>query len=164
MKIKNSHIAWGITGAVLLYLISTLPLIIIATNGLRLSGLPTSVWITAIGETLLDPFSTYSALSFGVVIFNSFLAGSIVTGFLVRRNQSNHSTAAGGLIASVLGAGCASCGSLLLGPLLAGVGGAGIFTLLPGHGLEFLFLSTALLFYSSWSIWKRAWEPATCKV
>lgn len=164
MKLKTKHIVWGGVGAIALYLVSTLPLVLVATRGLRTSSLGTEVWLRAIGETLLLPLSMYSPLSLIVVILNSLLAGAIVTGILTQGSRRPGGVAAGGLLVSILGAGCASCGSLLLGPLLAGIGGAGVLAVLPGHGVEFLLLSTLLLLYSAYSIWKRIWAPSVCQV
>lgn len=56
--------------------------------------------------------------------------------------------AAAGVISAVFGAGCASCGTYVLGAMLASVGASGLLAFLPLGGQEFLAVSLGLLIAS----------------
>lgn len=67
-----------------------------------------------------------------------------------RRQSSNAGTKQGaasllGLASGMLGVGCAACGTVLLGPVLSLLGGAGLVALLPFGGEEFSLLGIGLL-------------------
>lgn len=53
-----------------------------------------------------------------------------------------------GMVLGVLGAGCAACGTAILAGILSLVGAAGVATLLPLEGMEFLLLAFVLLVLS----------------
>lgn len=71
---------------------------------------------------------------------------------------------AGGVASGVIGAGCAACGSLVLGAVLPSLGVAGALAALPLGGEEFGILSVALLFVSLIFISRNIAEPAACRV
>ncbi len=73
-----------------------------------------------------------------------------------------HITGIGGLISGIIGVGCASCGTLFLGTLLAFFGAAGVITLLPYNGEEFGAIGVLLLLYTSYSLRKKIITPLVC--
>lgn len=68
------------------------------------------------------------------------------------------------VISAIFGVGCASCGTYLLGAVLASVGASSLLSFLPLGGREFLILSILLLLLSI--IWtaKSMTTPAVCTV
>ncbi len=64
-----------------------------------------------------------------------------------------------GLVAGILGVGCASCGALLLTPLLGTAGVAFLSTYLPFAGAEFVLLGVLILLWSASSIIKKIDNP-----
>lgn len=114
--------------------------------------------------TNVTPFSAF------MIILMSILFGvnaSLFLHYLVNRKKLPKKEGIGelGAFASgMLGVGCASCGSFLLGSILASVGASGAILLLPLRGEELTVLSIALLSFSIYWI-SRAMQPKeTCKV
>lgn len=70
----------------------------------------------------------------------------------------------GAFVSALFGAGCASCGTYLLGATLVSVGASGFLSLLPLGGQEFLLVSITLLIVSI--IWtaKSTQVSALCAV
>lgn len=73
-------------------------------------------------------------------------------------------TSLGGLVAGIMGIGCAACGTFILTTVLSLIGVAGLLTFLPLGGEEFGFLGVALLFYSIWLLLKKLKAPNVCPV
>lgn len=73
---------------------------------------------------------------------------------------------AAGVALGIVGAGCAACGSAILGGVLTLVGAGAALTLLPLHGLEFALLAfVAVLFSLFWiAQGMRGGEVAGCPV
>lgn len=69
-------------------------------------------------------------------------------------NKSVISTG-GGIVSAVLGGGCASCGTLVITPLLSFVGLGGILSFLPLGGQEFNILAVVFLSLSLLGIFKK---------
>lgn len=65
-------------------------------------------------------------------------------------------------VSGILGVGCASCGSFLLGALLASAGAAGVIALLPLGGEEFSILAIGLLAASIFWMTKSIKRTKTC--
>lgn len=70
----------------------------------------------------------------------------------------------GGLVAAVLGVGCASCGTFVLGAALSSVGAAGLLALLPLGGQEFLIVSLALLAVSTYAMARSIESSKVCAI
>lgn len=78
--------------------------------------------------------------------------------------QKSSGTGIAGLFLGFIGVGCASCGSILLSSII-GVGAAASFIgFLPFKGLEFSFLSIAILIFSFYITAKKASDPLVCKI
>ena len=163
-KLTTKETLWGVVAAGTVYLLSTLPIVLVSIRGLWNSPLGQSAWLRALVQTFLSPLSTYTTFSLTVVVVNSLLAGILVAG-LVRAQHKRVGKAAGsGIVLSFISAGCASCGGLVLGPVLAGIGGIGLTALLPLHGYELLLISTLLLVYAARQTWHKALASPTCQV
>ncbi len=63
--------------------------------------------------------------------------------------------AGGGAVSAILGGGCATCGTLVVAPLLASVGLGGLLSLLPFGGQEFNVLALVVLLLSFWNTLKK---------
>ncbi len=64
-----------------------------------------------------------------------------------------------GLVSAIAGAGCAACGTLLLAPLLATVGGLTLLTALPYGGEEVGWIGLVLLIISCALLWRGLRRP-----
>lgn len=73
---------------------------------------------------------------------------------------------AAGVALGILGAGCAACGSAILGGVLTLAGAGAVLTLLPLHGLEFTLLAFLAVLLSLFWIAQgmRGGEVAGCPV
>lgn len=69
----------------------------------------------------------------------------------------------GGVVAGMLGIGCASCGSFILTFLLGASVSAALIGFLPLKGQEFAILGIVILIFSIISIAKKIQEPLVCK-
>ncbi len=69
----------------------------------------------------------------------------------------------GGLVSGVFGVGCATCGTLIVGSLLAMIGVGGVLAYFPFGGQEFGILGVILLLFSIYLISKKISKPAVCK-
>lgn len=72
--------------------------------------------------------------------------------------------AAGAFVSGIVGVGCASCGSFLLGSLLASFGASGLIAFLPLRGEELTMLSIALLGLSMFWLSKSIQSTNVCAV
>ena len=89
--------------------------------------------------------------------------------YYMSRNRENAGSGGitagvGGLVSGFFGIGCAACGTIVLGPLLALIGVGGVVALLPFGGQEFGFLGVGLLGFSVFLIAKKISAPAICRV
>ena len=78
--------------------------------------------------------------------------------------QSGLATSFGGLVTGLFGVGCATCGTIILGPVLSAIGLGGLITFLPFNGQEFTILSIILLALSIFWVARKIQEPSVCKV
>lgn len=69
-----------------------------------------------------------------------------------------------GILVSLLGVGCASCGSVILSSLLGLSAAGAVIGFLPLNGIEFLIISIALLCWSIYNVSKKIQNPALCKI
>lgn len=69
-----------------------------------------------------------------------------------------------GTFSGALGIGCAACGSVLLTPVLAALGGTALVTILPLRGGEFGLLGVALLMFSIYATAREIQTPIACKI
>lgn len=70
----------------------------------------------------------------------------------------------GGLVAALLGIGCAACGSAVIAIVLQLVGVGWLLTVLPLHGAEFGLLGVVLLLVTTRSLARRINDPAVCPI
>jgi len=96
------------------------------------------------------------AILFGLSLSMNFYYINLSGAFYA--NKRSVASGAGGLIASILGIGCASCGTLFLAPLL-GVTAGGIISALPFRGLELSMLGLVLLAWSLYKVIKKIGNP-----
>lgn len=100
------------------------------------------------------------------ILFGIYIAMTIY--FLKRRikegGRSGIATGFLGIGSSVLGVGCAACGSFLLTSILSLVGASGALALLPLGGSEFGIIGVILLMLSIYIMSKQITNPAVCKI
>lgn len=72
------------------------------------------------------------------------------------------SASLGGFASSLVGIGCAACGTFVLGPLIAIAGTGSIIAALPLGGGEFIALGICLLAVSLWLQARAAGLPVAC--
>lgn len=125
--------------------------------------------IKIIGVVLFYSYQTTHLSVFLFLIIISLFAGVNVTllyeATLRRREQVRKRDAgANGLAVflGILGVGCASCGTLLVAPLLSFFGLTWILTILPFGGLEFMAVAVLLLGLSTFSLLKKLQAPMVC--
>lgn len=71
---------------------------------------------------------------------------------------------AAGMVLGTLGAGCAACGTAVLGGVLSVFGVTGALALLPYDGMEFLVLAIGVMIVSAYSIATSIATDAACPV
>jgi hypothetical protein len=133
------------------------------TVGSKLSLLANLLASLGVNSTIVGKF---------IVVATSVLFGlqaALLLFYIRRRQTPNHKPVAeavglSGLVASLFGIGCAACGSVILTAALGLVGGTGLLTLLPLHGLEFGLLGLTLLFLGVWYLAKKINDPMVCPV
>jgi hypothetical protein len=108
---------------------------------------------------LLIAFSLLSALN--IVLFVFFLRRRISAAPTLRITSLSTGV---GFFASILGIGCAACGSLVISALAASFGGVGFLTLLPLNGKEFLLFGIVFLLLSIVLLDRAIRNPLVCRV
>lgn len=90
---------------------------------------------------------------------------SLFTFYLKRRMglQKETGMSLGGIIAGMLGVGCASCGSFILSSLFGAGLSAALVSFLPLRGQEFGIFSIVILVFSNVSVAKKIHKPLICK-
>jgi hypothetical protein len=99
------------------------------------------------------------ALLLGVDV--AFLAFYMRTRFRLGRSAG---MSIGGLIAGLLGIGCASCGSVVVASFLGAGASAGFLNILPLKGQEFGFLGIALILAGIFFTARKIEQPMTCGI
>lgn len=113
--------------------------------------------------------TNFSALSATLTVLVSVLLGmnvSLTVAYFKKRIAFQKSSGMGvaGMLAGLIGVGCASCGSVVLS-LFIGVGGTAALTgFLPLAGQEFSILAIAILLGSFYYTAKKSVNPLVCKV
>lgn len=80
------------------------------------------------------------------------------------RLQSALGTGAFGAAMSLIGVGCASCGSVILSSLLGFTVATNLIATLPLRGQEFSLFAIAVLLFSIYVTAKKISDPGTCKI
>lgn len=112
---------------------------------------------------------TFISASYTIIIALLFGINVAMVMYYMRRNKETSNKVGatgagfGGLVSGFFGIGCAACGTIILGPLLALVGAGGLVALLPLGGQEFGFLGVGLLGFSVFLIAKKIDAPAVCE-
>ena len=109
--------------------------------------------ITALPSTLGSIQFVYLILV--AVLFGISLSFSI---YYLKHSSLLEIKSFGGLVLAVLGLGCASCGSLILTPIL-GVAAGGFLASLPLDGGEFAILGIGLMLWSLYSLAQKIDRP-----
>lgn len=89
------------------------------------------------------------------ILFGISLSFSI---YYLKHSRLSGLTSLSGLLFALLGVGCASCGSLILTPIL-GIAAGGFIAALPFRGGEFAVLGLALMLWSLYSLVKKIDNP-----
>lgn len=82
----------------------------------------------------------------------------------MRSSARSHGTGVAGLVASVLGIGCAACGSLVLSSLAPLLGAGALLSIMPLHGGEFSLIGAGLLLYALWQLARKIDSPTVCDI
>lgn len=112
-------------------------------------------------------FATTGALVLTIVL--SLLVGINIAMLVYHlRRRIAAQSAAGlsvlGIVSSVIGVGCASCGSVVLSSFLSIGVTAGLITWLPLKGAEFSIIALGLLIFSIYLLSKKIATPLLCAV
>lgn len=83
---------------------------------------------------------------------------------LVLRDRKAKLVGVGGTVSSLLGIGCAACGSVILSGVIGLFGGASFLALLPLHGAEFGVLGLVLLLGVAGYLLRRIDDPLVCPI
>ena len=172
-KLKKPATYLRITAGSLLFYVATTLFLIWPTISPIIKGdfLTINKKLLVVFQSLFSLADFYTIATGVVTILNAVLFGLVVHLLWI---QIKNNCVAGRIkvfgrsaiatILATIGAGCAACGSLVIGPLLATIGAAGLLSALPGHGVEFALLGTVLLIYSIWDLYKKIRSPLVCKL
>ena len=126
------------------------------------------IWSLLIGSPVSLGWSSFILLMITTLLVSVVVSMGVYVyqqrSHFVHRGKALTVTTSGGILAAVFGVGCAACGSLLLGGLLAALGGSGFLLLLPLHGGEFGIVAIMLLIFAIYSLAKIITSPAVCSV
>lgn len=157
-----------VVGMSLVLLLPNLALItqVFLTEGVAL-GIKLKLYLALYGS-LFTNFTLASALiTLGSVFLFSINIALLI--FYIRRAQKGsrgikkaQASSFGGLIAGILGIGCAACGSVILSSLAVSLGAVGLLAFLPLHGGEFALLGIVFLLYSIFLLVKKINDPLVC--
>lgn len=114
--------------------------------------------------TNVTPFSAFLIIGMSILFgVNAALFAYYL--FQQRRLPKKEGVGAvGALMSGILGVGCASCGSFVLGALLASFGASGLIVLLPLRGEEFTLLAIVLLSFSIYWMAKSIQAGKLCAI
>lgn len=115
--------------------------------------------------------TSVSPLAAGLIVAASILFGiniALLVYSLIHRPRLLPARAQGStvvaLVSAALGAGCASCGTYLLGAILASAGASGILAFLPLGGQELLVVSIGLLIVSIVWVARSLQKEGVCEI
>ncbi|MEK7557397.1 MAG: hypothetical protein AAB538_05445 [Patescibacteria group bacterium] len=120
-----------------------------------LGGIVTNV--TPLAAVLIIVVSVLFGINAALLIY-SLIHRSV----LLRAGVRGSTLAA--MISAVFGAGCASCGTYLLGSVLASLGASGLLAFLPLGGQELLLVSIVLLLFSVGWVGRALHSAGVCPV
>jgi hypothetical protein len=113
-------------------------------------------------------FTLFSATSIILLAFFFGVNSSLFVFYFKRykriKTSGGAASSTGGLLLGAFGIGCASCGPLIIAPVLSVIGISGLLTFLPFGGEEFLMVGLLLLIYSTYALLKKINEPMTCPI
>jgi hypothetical protein len=132
-----------------------------------LSVLEKISFIGALYQSFITNHSWYSRIALILIAllcstYISLLLYYVKTRRVQSRDARLHIGSIGGVIAGVLGIGCAACGSIILTSILTLFGGSGLLLLLPLHGAEISILSIGLLLWVNYFLIQKIHTPRTC--
>ncbi len=112
-------------------------------------------------------FTTLSALT--TIIISILLGVSIAMVFYIYKRRVKTSkkglfASIGGFVSGIFGVGCASCGALLITPILSLVGAGWLISILPFGGEEFGFVSIGIFIFAIFIFSKRIVSPVVCEI
>lgn len=131
------------------------------------SNFETSAKLRILISSLQGIETNYTMFTRVLLILSAIFTGLVVGALLLylrRRVGLERSTGTSvlGIVVSVIGIGCASCGSIILTSLF-GIGALSFTAILPLNGVEFSILGILLLLYSFFSIANKYSNPLACK-
>ncbi len=125
------------------------------------------VFVLSLYGTITTNYTLFSAANLLSVAVLFGVNITLLVYYIRRRQTAKGGVTAqvasvGGLVSSILGIGCAACGSVVLTALLGMFGASGLLMLLPFHGVEFGLLGLLLLFISVRFLIKKIQDPLVC--
>lgn len=118
--------------------------------------------------SIVTNFTLFSAIyTLCIIVLLGISISLMIFSFRQRVPQSKSSgvtTSFFGTLSGLFGIGCAACGSVILTPLLAALGGTAFLAFLPLEGSEFEIIGVILLLISIYVTAKEIDQPAPCKI
>jgi len=118
--------------------------------------------------SIVTNFTLFSAIyAVCIVVLLGISVSLMVFSFrqrVPRSKSSGVTTSFFGTLSGLLSIGCAACGSVILTPLLATLGGTAFLTFLPLEGSEFGMIGVFLLLLSIYVTAKEIEQPVPCKI
>jgi hypothetical protein len=163
-------LAIGLVAAFGLFLVSVwlpnLSLIsrVITSDRLTLGGKAAFMWESL--AAIQTNFTTLGAWLVGAVAVLFGLNAAVAIHYLRRRAAEARAggAALGGIIVAVIGAGCSSCGAIVLSTLLGAGASAAFVARLPLGGAEFSFLAVVILGATLLVTAHKASQAAVCEI
>lgn len=138
---------------------------------LRNAGLSLFAKVTLMFQILSTPFYNLLSSETFFLLAVSVLIGINITLaiFYIRLRRSTPSASGtigtiGGLVAALLGVGCAACGSLILTSVAVSLGGLSLLAALPFGGAEIGYLGALLVGISTVILIRGINKPAVCPI
>lgn len=124
--------------------------------------------IVALYGSIATNFTLFSA-AYTLLATVLFAVNIALLIYYIRRSQKASNglkkaqiSSISGMVAGILGIGCAACGSVILSAIAVALGGAGVLAFLPLHGGEFALLGIVFLSYSIYLLSKKINDPLVC--
>lgn len=159
------------TAAIVLIVALWLPNMVLLREIAMSDAVPFTAKLRILAGLLGTLTTNYSPATGTALVIVSLLFGVNVSFFVhaagVRRKAvvaggSGLLASFGGLTSSLVGVGCAACGTFLLGPFFALFGAGTLIGALPFGGEEFIIVGIALLIASLWFHARAAGSTAIC--
>lgn len=161
-----------VAGAGLLLSLSLLPHLTLLSSVWLSSSIPVTEKFSLLAHLIATLGVNTTVVGKSVVVLTSMLFG-LQTAFLlyyIRRRQTATTqpiaevASLSGIVAALFGIGCAACGSVILTAVLGLVGGIGLLSVLPFHGMEFGIFGVAVLAFTIGYLVKKIDDPMICPV